>query len=182
MSTILEINNWYQLVSAKSEYNQDLKIVVEKYNSEKIIGTKIQIVSHNTSDVYLTLFVDLDSYELLPQEVLLPQDTIIEIINSFGFNVRISQPEVLGANVISILQGLYDGGYRYVYRDYIKHTDPIIYHNTVIYASKDIKLRKTGFNITKMPEFIIGDWNWCKPFKTYPIEDLLNGTVDNGTE
>ena len=38
----------------------------------------------------------------------------------------------------------------------------------------------TGFNITKIPDFIEDECDWCKPFKTYPIIDLLNGTVDNG--
>jgi hypothetical protein len=181
MSTILEINNWNQLVSAKAD-NKDLRILVTNYNSEELVATKIQIVSYKTNDVFLTLFVDYESSTILPPEVLLPEDSIVDLINSYGFNIRISQPEVLNPNVVSILQGLYDAGYRYVYRDYISNTDPIIHHNSVIYASKDIPVRQEGFNITDIPNFIIGEWNWCKPFKTYPIIDLLGGSVDNGVE
>ena len=181
MNTILEINNWNQLVNARAE-NKDLRIFVTHYNGEELEATKIQIVNIKTNDVFLTLLVDYISSSILPPDVLLPEEEIVAIINSYGFNISISQPEALYPNVVSILQGLYDGGYRYVYRDYETVETPVLHNETVIFASKDIPLRKTGFNITEMPDFNVGEWNWVHPFKTYPIIDLLGGTVDNGNE
>ena len=78
-----------------------------------------------------------------------------------------------------MLKGLYAAGYLYVYRDYIKTRTTRT--TSVIYASDQIKLRKTGFNITKTPDFVEDDWDWCKPNYAYPIKDLIeNGTVNNG--
>lgn len=176
MSNILEINNWNQLTSARAD-NINLRIYVTQYNSEELIGTKIQIIDYLTNDIYLTLFSKIDASTIIPSEASLEPEEVVRIINLYGFNIRISYPIVLAEKVVSILQGLYDSGYRYVYKDYPNKGNDGIY---VIYASKDIRLRMTGFNITKIPDFIEDEWDWCKPFKTYPIIDLLNGTVDNG--
>lgn len=180
MSNILEINNWNQLTSAKAE-NKNLRIFVTQYNGEDLIGTKIQIIDYITNDVYLTLFTDILQSDIIPLDSSLPEETVVAIINSYGFNIAISQPEVLPENVVTILEGLYASGYRYIYKDYEKLTDPVIKNKYVIYASKEIEVRQKGFNITSMPAYIEDEWDWCRAFKTYPIEDLIkNGTVDNG--
>lgn len=182
MSNILEINNWNQLVSAKAD-NENLKILVTRYNGEDLIGTKIQIVNYLTNDIYLTLFANVLYSDIIPVTASMPEEQTVAILNSYGFHIRISQPEVLSENVVTILRGLYAEGYRYVYKDYVHQENPIIKNKYVIYTSKEIDLRQKGYNITNMPDYIEDEWDWCRAFKTYPIEDLIeNGTVDNGVE
>ena len=66
MANILEINNWNQLVRARSDY-ENLRIVVSQYNNNpNMTGTKIQIVDYNTNDIYLTLFTEITSSTLIP--------------------------------------------------------------------------------------------------------------------
>ena len=182
MGTILEINNWNQLVRARSE-QENLRILVTRYDGEDLIGTKIQIVDYNTNDIYLTIFANVLYSDLIPVSASMPEEDVVSIINSYGFNIAISQPEVLSQNVVTILRGMYAEGYRYVYKDYVKLVDPVIKNKYVIYVSKEIELRQKGYNITQMPDYIEDEWDWCRAFKTYPIEDLIeNGTVDNGVE
>lgn len=177
MSNILEINNWNQLTSARAD-NINLRIYVTQYNSEELIGTKIQIINYLTNDIYLTLFSKIDASTIIPVEASLEPEEVIRIINLYGFNVRISYPVVLAERVVTILTGLYNAGYRYIYKDYPNNGNDGVY---VIYASKDIRLRMTGFNVTEIPDFVEDEWDWCKPFTTYPIENLIDdGMVDNG--
>ena len=180
MSNILEINNWNQLTSAKAD-NPNLKIYVSQYNTEELKGTKVQIIDYQTNDTYLTIFPLILESTILPAGASIDNPhEVVDLINSYGFNIRISEPEVLSENVLTILRGLYASGYRYIYRDYIKDRNGEII-DFVIYASDQIKLRKTGFNVKRIPNFIEDEWDWCLQFKTYPIEDLIeNGTVDNG--
>ena len=105
---------------------------------------------------------------------------MIQAINNFGFNVRISEPIVLSENVLTILRGMYAMGYKYVYRDYIACL-PIQENRTTIYVSVDIEHRHFNPDLTKMPDYVDDEWEWCKPFTTYPIKDLIDtGTVNNG--
>ena len=185
MSDILEISNWYQLTKARAD-NSNLRIVVEccnvpddnKSGTEELVGTKIQIVNYKSNDVYLTLFGSIKSSDIIPVEASLEPEMVVNIINRYGFNVRISPPEVLQENVITILSGLYASGYRYVYKDYPNKGEDGVY---VVYASKQIEKRMTGFDITSIPDFVPDEWDWCKPWCTYPIEDLIEtGTNNNG--
>lgn len=177
MSNILEINNWNQLTSARAD-NKSLRIYVAQYESEELTGTKIQIINYDTNDVYLTLFSKIDASTIIPLEASLEPEEVVRIINLYGFNIRISYPIVLAERVVTILTGLYEAGYRYVYKDYPNKGNDGVY---VIFASKNIKLRMTGFNITRIPDFVEDEWDWCEPFKTYPIADIIdNGMVDNG--
>lgn len=177
MSNILEISTWNQLVRARSDY-ENLRILVVQWNSEKLIGTQIKIVDYNTNDVYFAGFVnDIDS-TVVPETCTIGNSAMLDIINNFGFNVRFSPPTVLANNVVTILQGLYASGYRYIYKDYIRCHGEKAYG---IYASAFIDKRKWDPDICKIPEFIADEWDWCVPFKSYPIIDLIeNGTVNNG--
>jgi len=185
MSNILEISNWNQLTRARAD-NQNLRIVVTHYNdsdstgdSDVFVATKIQIVDYQTNDIYLTLFTDISDSTVIPLSASLSAEEVVRVINLYGFNIRISLPEVLPENVVTLLKGLYAAGYLYVYRDYINTR--ITRTTSVIYASDQIKIRRTGFNITKTPDFVEDEWDWCKPNYAYPIKDLIeNGTVNNG--
>lgn len=177
MGTILEINNWEQLTRARSTY-PNLRIAVDRYNSQELVGTKITILDMGTKEIYTTMFAVVEQSERFPLDVSFTDQQIVDKVNSFGFNVALSQPTALAQNVITILQGLYEGGYRYIYKDYPKGPGKMEY---AIIASDQINPRLKGIWITKMPAFIPDEWEWCEPFKSYPIEDLLeNGTVDNG--
>lgn len=180
MNTILEISNWNQLVKARSEGYDNLRIVVSQYNSEELIGTKISIVDYNTNDIYFSAFVtDIES-SVIPTTAKMSNEDMISIVNKFGFNVRISEPIVLSDNVVTILKGMYAMGYRYVYRDYIPCL-PMGDNRTVIYVSVDIGHRYFNPNLTNMPDYVDDEWEWCKAFTTYPIKDLIDtGTVNNG--
>lgn len=180
MNTILEISNWDQLVKARSEGYNNLRITVTEYNSDKLRGTKVSVVDYNTNDIYFSSFVtDLES-TLIPETAKLSNDDLLEAINNFGFNVRISEPIVLSENVITILKGLYASGYRYVYRDYIPCL-PFGANETGIFVSVQIENTYKNPNISKMPNFVDDEWEWCKAFTTYPIQDLIDtGTVNNG--
>ena len=184
MSNILAINNWDQLVRAKSESYDNLRIVVTQYNSDKLKGTKISIVDYNTNDVYFTAFSINTEGTLIPQTAKLDTKTMIDCINSYGFNVAISEPEMLTQNVITILQGLYASGYRYIYKDYPAEYNKYINKSKSLYliwASRLISSRVDGTLITNMPDFVGDEWDWCLPFTTYPISDLIeNGYADNG--
>ena len=80
----------------------------------------------------------------------------------------------------SLPKGLYEEGYRYIYKDYPKIGKHPKY---VICASTQINPRLKGFWITQMPSYVPDEWKWCMSFRTYSISDLLeNGTVDNGNE
>lgn len=180
LNTILEISNWNQLVRAKSEGYDNLRIVVSQYNAEELVGTKISVVDCNTNDIYFSAFVNDIQSTVIPTTAKLSNDAMIQAINNFGFNVRISEPIVLSENVLTILRGMYAMGYQYVYRDYIACL-PIQENRTTIYVSVDIEHRHFNPDLTKMPDYIDDEWEWCKPFTTYPIKDLIDtGTVNNG--
>lgn len=182
MSQILEINNWNQLVRAVSDY-PNLRIKTTQYNSESLVGTKIQVVDYNTCDVYLTLFTSVEKSDVFPVDVSMELNDIVAAINRYGFHIRISEPQVIAPNVVTILQGLYESGYRYIYKDYHNHArnvdvgDQVIYG---IYASKEIQTRRMDPDITKTPSFVPDEWKWCEPLVSYPIIDLLDGNADNG--
>ena len=198
MSNILEIGyieysdqakrvNWNQLLRARAD-NPNLRIYVQPYNDTDsngaqgtFIATKIMIVDYNTNDIYFTVFAEIlqTSESMIPVSASPDADRVIDMINSYGFNVRLSKPTPITDRVLTILRGLYASGYLYVYRDYINTRTTRT--TSVIYASDQIKLRRTGFNITKTPDFVEDDWDWCKPNYAYPIKDLIeNGTVNNG--
>ena len=177
MSNILEISNWNQLVKAQSDYS-NLRIYVKQYNSEDITGTQIIIADYNNDNVYFSGFVtDLQS-TLIPTTATISNDNMLDIINSFGFNVKYSEPIVLAEEVITILNGLLQQGYQYVYKDYprCKNSPPY-----AIYVSQYVDHRFTNPIISNSPNFVEDMWEWCIPFKTYPIQTLVNmGTVNNG--
>lgn len=125
MSNILEISNWDQLTRARAD-NPNLRIVVTHYNNSDssedfnvLVATKIQIVDYRTNDIYLTVFTEISESSVIPTSASLSAENIVEIINLYGFNVRISMPEVLPESVVTLLKGLYAVGYLYVYRDYM---------------------------------------------------------------
>lgn len=177
MSNKLEISNWNQLVSAKSDY-PNLRIVVKQFNGDDLTGTQILIVDYNNNNVYFSGFVKNIHSTLIPIESVIDNDDMIDIINNFGFNVALSEPIVLANEVVTILKGYYAQGYRYVYRDYPRcHSK----HKTCIYVSDIIDKRFKDPVISNSPDFIPDMWDWCEPFKTYYIEHLIEtGTVNNG--
>lgn len=180
MNTILEISNWNQLVKARSEGYGNLRIVVSQYNSEELKGTKISVVDYNTNDTYFSAFATDIQSTIIPETATMLNDEILEVINKFGFNVRFSTPTVLAESVVIILKGLYEQGYRYIYRDYCPKY-PLGPNYTNVFASVDISWRKHDYMISKSPSFVKDEWEWVRPFTTYPIIDLIeNGTVNNG--
>ena len=177
----LEISTWNQLVKAKSEYT-NLRILVKQYNSEDLKGTQIKIVDYDTNDIYFAGFVtDIES-KVIPTTATIPNEIMIRIINNFGFNVEFSMPIVLPERVVTILRGLYEQGFRYIYKDYIPaNISPVTQHKYRIYASPEILHRRFDYMISKSPDYVEDEWDWCIPFKTYPIIDLIeSGTVNNG--
>lgn len=177
MSNILEISNWNQLVKAKSDYD-NLRIAVKQWNGDDLIGTQIIIADYNNNNIYFSGFVTDLTSTIIPTTATIGNDDMIDIINSFGFNVRISPPIVLDDEVVTILKGFYAQGYRYVYKDYPRGKTELPY---CIYVSDIIDLRYGDLVISTMPDFKADMWEWCIPFKTYPIEDLIeSGTVNNG--
>ena len=133
MSNILEIGyieyseqtkrvNWNQLLRARAD-NPNLRIYVQPYNKtdstgaqNTFIATKIMIVDYNTNDVYFTVFAEIlqTSESMIPVSASPDADRIIDMINSYGFNVRLSEPTPVTDRVLTILRGLYAAGYRYV--------------------------------------------------------------------
>ena len=91
MSNILEISNWNQLVSARSDYD-NLRIVVKQWNGDDLIGTQIIIADYNNNNIYFSGFVTDLTSTIIPTTATIGNDDMIDIINSFGFNVRISPP------------------------------------------------------------------------------------------
>ncbi len=158
MSNILEIGyieyseqtkrvNWNQLLRARAD-NPNLRIYVQPYNEDTFIATKIMIVDYNTNDVYFTVFAEIlqTSESMIPVSASPDADRIIDMINSYGFNVRLSEPTPITDRVLTILRGLYASGYLYVYRDYI-HTRTTR-TTSVIYAPIPIifnKVRSFGY-------------------------------------
>jgi hypothetical protein len=180
MDTILEINNWDQLVRARSECS-NLRIKVSHYKDSTLTGTKISIIDYNTNEIYLVIFANVLEASVIPTTASLQTQQIVDIINSYGFNIRISEPEVVPENVLTILRGCYESGYRYVYRDYKNWHCLGKQVQSKIYVSQMITLRRDDPSITDTPNFVADEWDWCQAFKTYAISDILeNGTVDNG--
>lgn len=178
MSNILEISNWNQLVKAQSDYS-NLRIYVKQWNGQDITGTQIIIADYNNNNVYFSGFVtDLQS-TLIPTTATISNDDMLDIINSFGFNVRYSEPIVLAEDVITILRGYLAQGYQYVYKDYPKCKNAPPYAIFVSqYVDKD---KRKDLIISNSPDYQEDKWEWCIPFKTYPIQTLVDmGTVNNG--
>ena len=178
MQTLLEINNWDQLVDAKSDYT-NLRILVTHYNNTgKLVATKISIVDYETTDVYFSGFATIIEGTIIPESAKFTNEEIIAIVNSYSFNVAMSQPIQVCSDVLIILNGLYEAGYRYIYKDYCGGRP---YTRYGIYATKVLEKRTSDLYIQKMPEFLEDGWDWCLPNRTYPIENILEtGTVDNG--
>lgn len=192
MGTILEINNWNQLVRARSDYD-NLRIVVSEYNNDSFIGTRIQVVDYNTNEVYLTLLTKIVSSTVVPDTASMELQQIVDTINLYGFHIAISEPEVIPQNVLAILRGLYESGYRYIHKNYIKVSETgghILYnlpeYRMFVCASKDADFPETYIgrryvDLTRTPSFVRDEWDWVRPLRTYPIETILEtGTVDNG--
>lgn len=176
MANILEISTWNQLTGARSDYN-NLRILVTEYTGEDLTGTQITIADYNTNIKYFSGFVNIGESTLIPVDAKFTDDEMINIINSYGFNVRISPPTILSNNVVDILMGLYASGYRYVYK-YYRDLKQLPY---AIFTSVQIKNDRNDYRVSDIPNFIEDEWGWCEPFKTYPIIDLIStGTVNNG--
>ena len=177
MGNIHEISNWDQLVSARSS-NPNLRILVTHINNDTTEATQIRIADYETNYIYFSGFVTILRADRFPVTAKFTNEQMIDIINSYGFQVRISPPTVLAEDVVTILRGLYASGYRYVYKDYPKGAK---YRTYGIYATDILLQRMEDYYIPDIPEFIDDEWEWCEPNRTYPIEDLINsGTVNNG--
>lgn len=177
MGTILEISNWDQLVKARSTHD-NLRILVTHIKNATTEATQIQIADYETNYVYFTGFVTILSADRFPTTAKFTNEQMIDIINSYGFQVRISPPTVLAEDVVTILTGLYQSGYRYIYKDYPCGAK---YRTYGIYATDILQQRMSDLYLPQIPEFIDDEWGWCQPNMTYPIQDLIDtGTVNNG--
>lgn len=180
LPNILEISNWDQLVRARSDNYNNLRITVTEYSSPELTGTKINVIDIDRDDIYFSTMVTEINSTIIPENAMMSNNAAVDMLNKYGFNVRLSVPTVLADSVVTILRGLYEGGYRYVYRNYIPCL-PIDANVSKVYVSKDIKHRFGDTAISNFPEYIEDEWEWCEAFTTYPIKDLIDsGTVNNG--
>ena len=118
-----EFNDWTQLVRATSTTYPNLRISIIEYNSNDIVGTKITIYDITNNDTYFTGFVRIVKSTSIPEDCCL-SDYMIDIINSYGFNVKHLPAIKLQPNVLDTIKGLYSLGYRYLHFDYKLVNEP----------------------------------------------------------
>lgn len=168
---IFEFSNWTQLVGVISESYPDIRIRVNSYFSESIRGTKIEIYDVNNNDIYYTGFVSLINSTVIPNTASLMPNTMVDVINSYGFPIKLIEPTVLPPHVITILKGLYMQGYNYISLQYKELTPwPI---TRVILATQGLHANSDYVIISDAPEYNKEDFTWVKPNTSYSIALLI---------
>ena len=120
MINVFEFSNWNQLAGLKSTEYPNLKITVEQFNSENLIGTKINIIDIRNDLIMFSGFVRVIQSAVFNPMAVFEVDEIIKRINSYGFNIAIIEPTTLPPNVITILKGIQDLGYNFLTLQYEK--------------------------------------------------------------
>lgn len=122
MISVFRFSNWNQLSGLKSILYPNLQINVVQFNSEHIIGTKIDIVDKENNIMYFSGFVRVNQSDRFDPLAVFEVDDMIKRINAYGFNIDIIEPKTLPPNVITMLKGLYALGYNYLTMEYSHDT------------------------------------------------------------
>lgn len=120
MINVFEFSNWNQLAGLKSVNYPYLKITVDQFNNDDIIGTKINIVDTSNNIPYFSGFVRVIKSTRFNPMAVFEVDEIIKRINSYGFNITFIEPTTLPPNTITILEGLLTLGYNFLSLQYEK--------------------------------------------------------------
>ena len=122
MNNIYKFSNWNQLSGLKSIEYPSLLIKVTQFNSEELIGTKIDILNTDNELTYFSAFIRVQYSTVFNPLAVFEVDDIIKRINAYGFNIAIIEPTILPPNVIAQLRGLYELGYNYLILEYVRTT------------------------------------------------------------
>ena len=122
MNNIYKFLNWNQLSGLKSKEYPSLIIEVTQFNSEELIGTKIDILNTDNELTYFSAFIRVQYSTVFNPLAVFEVNDIIKRINAYGFNIAIIEPTILPPNVITQLKGLYELGYNYLTLEYAKAT------------------------------------------------------------
>ena len=122
MINAFKFSNWNQLAGLKSSVYPNLQIHVTQFNSEELIGTKIDIVDTRNQLVYFSAFNRVVQSSVFDPLAVYEVPDIIKRINAYGFNISITDPITLPPNVITMLEGLLALGYNYLTLQYIRDT------------------------------------------------------------
>ena len=122
MNNIYKFSNWNQLSGLKSIEYPSLIIKVTQFNSEELIGTKIDILNTDNELTYFSAFIRVQYSTVFNPLAVFEVDDIIKRINAYGFNIAIIEPTILPPNVIAQLRGLYELGYNYLTLEYVRTT------------------------------------------------------------
>ena len=122
MNNIIKFSNWNQLSGLKSKEYPSLIIHVTQFNSEELVGTKIDILNTDNEIVYFSGFVRVMNSSVFNPLAVFEVDDIIKRINAYGFNIEITDPITLPENVLKQLRGLYELGYNYLTLEYVEAT------------------------------------------------------------
>lgn len=122
MNNIYRFSNWNQLSGLKSIEYPSLIIKVTQFNSEELIGTKIDILNTDNELTYFSAFIRVQYSTVFNPLAVFEVDDIVKRINAYGFNIAIIEPTILPPNVIAQLRGLYELGYNYLTLEYVRTT------------------------------------------------------------
>lgn len=122
MNNIYKFSNWNQLSGLKSIEYPSLIIKITQFNSEELIGTKIDILNTDNELTYFSAFIRVQYSTVFNPLAVFEVDDIIKRINAYGFNIAIIEPTILPPNVIAQLRGLYELGYNYLTLEYVRTT------------------------------------------------------------
>ena len=156
MIEVFEFSNWNQLAGLKSATYPNLKITVDQFNSDNLIGTKINIVDTRNNLTYFSGFIRVIKSTIFDSLAVFEVDEIIKRINSYGFNIAIIDPLRVPPNVITVLKGLLGLGYNFLTLQYIKtyttESDSVYeyavdekYKPEYIYSVPEDELRKSPY-------------------------------------
>ena len=122
MNNIYKFSNWNQLSGLKSKEYPSLIIKVTQFNSEELIGTKIDILNTDNELTYFSAFIRVQYSTVFNPLAVFEVDDIVKRINAYGFNIAIIEPTILPPNVTAQLRGLYELGYNYLTLEYVRTT------------------------------------------------------------
>ena len=134
MINVFKFSNWNQLSGLRSLDYPFLRIDVVQFNSDDIVGNKIDIIDTDNNIIYFSGFVRVNSSARFDPLAVFEIDEIIKRINAYGFNIDIEEPTTLQPNVITMLKGLHALGYNYITMQYTRSTkteDKAIYQTDI---------------------------------------------------
>ena len=192
MNNILEINKWDQVLRARSANYPNLRCNIVNYSGDSLTGKKLIVYDTNTNDVYFSTFVYINNATLVPDICAMEQQNVIDVLGTYGFYIVPTTPYYLPEKVLTILKGLDARGFLYVYAMY-KDRDRggkaytskkrFIVASEHIYYPKELNdfLLKDIDVVSDSPQFVMDDFDWVLPNRSYPIADIIqHGYVNNG--